>query len=29
VADRALLKIAARGTGRWFLDELVEAADRG
>jgi hypothetical protein len=29
VADRALLKVAARGTGRWFLDELVEAADRG
>lgn len=29
VADRALLKIAARGTGRWLLDELVEAADRG
>jgi hypothetical protein len=29
VADRALLKIAARGTGRWFLDELVEAAERG
>lgn len=28
VADRALLKVAARGTGRWFLDELVEAADR-
>ena len=29
VADRALLKIAARGTGRWFLDGLVEAAERG
>ncbi len=28
VADRALLKIAARGTGAWFLDALVEAGDR-
>ncbi len=28
VADRALLKIAARGTGQWLLDELVDAADR-
>jgi hypothetical protein len=28
VADRALLKVAARGTGRWFLDEVVEAAER-
>lgn len=27
VADRALLKVAARGTARWFLDELVEAAE--
>ncbi|HET8587893.1 MAG TPA: hypothetical protein VFM74_08485 [Candidatus Limnocylindria bacterium] len=29
VADRALLNVAARRTGRWFLDELVEAADAG
>ncbi len=27
-ADRALLKIAARGTGRWLLDELIRAAQR-
>lgn len=28
IADRALLQIAARGTGRWLLDELLDAADR-
>lgn len=27
VVDRALLRVAARGTARWFLNEMVEAAE--